>query len=129
MSYNLVDPITGDLTQVAGGGCSNSYSTIETRIGTWIDGKPLYRSVVLVNNTQADFASYHWVKTYAAEFTKDMSLLLRAKYISATMTKELETYFDGSYWGIKPFTFDDGRSTQYAALGDRILIEYTKATD
>ena len=32
------------------GGFSNVYSTEETVIGTWIDGKPLYRKVVIIEN-------------------------------------------------------------------------------
>ena len=50
MSYNLVDPTTGDLTRVAGGTLyaeTNSYSTQEVKTGgTWIDGKPIYRKVI-----------------------------------------------------------------------------------
>lgn len=107
-----------------------NYSTEEQKIGTWIDGKPLYRNVITVNNTEADFTSYHWVRTYATGFTTEMSFLFMAKYMSATMVKDMTTYYDGTHWGIQPFTFNDGRSTQYAAAsGDRILIEYTKATD
>ena len=49
MSYNLVDPTTGDLTRVAGNAVNadlknmNVYSTEEKIVGTWIDGKPIYR--------------------------------------------------------------------------------------
>ena len=32
----------------------NTYSTTETRIGTWIDGKPLYRKVINVGNKPTD---------------------------------------------------------------------------
>ena len=52
MSYNLVDPVTGDLTQVAGNAANadlkdmNVYSTEEKIVGTWIDGKPIYRKVL-----------------------------------------------------------------------------------
>lgn len=37
--------IEGNVISAAGGGNSNIYSTTETEIGTWIDGKPLYRRV------------------------------------------------------------------------------------
>ena len=52
MSYNLVDPITGDLTRVAGNAANadlkdlNVYSTEEKIVGTWIDDKPIYRKTV-----------------------------------------------------------------------------------
>lgn len=32
------------------------YSTTETRIGTWIDGKPIYRKVIKVYNTIAFYS-------------------------------------------------------------------------
>lgn len=41
--------INGEVVEVSGGSNGSSeevYSTEETRIGTWIDGKPLYRRVV-----------------------------------------------------------------------------------
>lgn len=34
----------------------NEYSTEETKIGTWIDGKPLYRKVIVVTGLQASGA-------------------------------------------------------------------------
>lgn len=38
--------VTDDAGGSGGGSCEEAYSTEETRIGTWIDGKPLYRKVV-----------------------------------------------------------------------------------
>lgn len=42
--------INGEAVEVGGGGSGGEaldiYSTEETRIGTWIDGKPLYRRVI-----------------------------------------------------------------------------------
>ena len=35
-----------------GGGSEEVYSTEETRIGTWIDGKPIYRKVYVLNSGQ-----------------------------------------------------------------------------
>lgn len=41
--------INGEVVEVGGGGGSEDvYSTEETIIGTWIDGKPLYRITALV---------------------------------------------------------------------------------
>lgn len=42
---------------IGGGGSMNNYSTEETVIGTWIDGKTLYRKVILigtVSTTETD---------------------------------------------------------------------------
>lgn len=35
-----------DGDRISGGASKEIYSTVETRIGTWIDGKPLYRRVI-----------------------------------------------------------------------------------
>lgn len=37
------------IADVGGGGAAEVYSTEETRIGTWIDGKPLYRKVASIS--------------------------------------------------------------------------------
>ena len=42
--------IRKELKQTGGGGGGEGYSTEETRIGTWIDGKPLYRKVIPFTN-------------------------------------------------------------------------------
>ena len=44
MEDNTEDAINGGMEDATYR--ANSYSTTETRIGTWIDGKPLYRKVV-----------------------------------------------------------------------------------
>lgn len=42
--------INGEAVEVPGGGSAGEvYSTEETRIGTWIDGKPLYRRVIVLD--------------------------------------------------------------------------------
>ena len=40
--------------------CTKAYSTNETVIGTWIDGKPIYRKVIELNNITV---STNWVDT------------------------------------------------------------------
>ena len=53
----------------------NTYKTTEQRIGTWIDGKPLYRKVVEINNLNAnpydyDISSLHaeWLEIENSQF-------------------------------------------------------------
>lgn len=46
-----------------GGGGTGNYSTEETRIGTWIDGKPLYRKVI---QTTSPSVLNQWVRIYDA---------------------------------------------------------------
>lgn len=44
--------IGGEVVEVPGGGGSSGevYSTEETRIGTWIDGKPIYKKTIVFKN-------------------------------------------------------------------------------
>lgn len=49
-SKNLVGAINEVKESGGGGGGSESYSTTETVIGTWIDGKTLYRKVLTISN-------------------------------------------------------------------------------
>lgn len=64
MSVNLIDSSTIRVVQnsnnISLASNANEYSTTETVIGTWIDGKPLYRKVVsdttsTTNGTWKDF--------------------------------------------------------------------------
>lgn len=48
--------VKGAIAQAGGGSSGEIYSTEETRIGTWIDGKPLYRKVYrkVVGNSESE---------------------------------------------------------------------------
>lgn len=50
---------TVTISAAGGGGGGEAYSTEETVIGTWIDGKPLYRKVFVV--TIPSFSDNNWV--------------------------------------------------------------------
>ena len=45
-TLDVILNMVNNLPEGGSGGASNIFSTVETRIGTWIDGKPLYRKVV-----------------------------------------------------------------------------------
>lgn len=54
--------IDGKEVNVGGSGENEVYSTEETRIGTWIDGKPLYRKTVTVKNLSGNVST--WFTAY-----------------------------------------------------------------
>lgn len=111
----------------------NDYSTTETRIGTWIDGKPLYRKVVeigsLPNNkaqtynhniSNMDMLTYYdliWYDTADNRFFKapridNLDVLVKCKINTTNIQIEAK----GLDWHSR---------TQNA----KVVLEYTKTTD
>lgn len=111
---------------------SNVYSTEETQIGTWIDGKPIYRKTIVMSNvTETN-------KTY------DLSSLS----IETCMIDSSHSYFEqgnyqipiGCYGGTTDYSrafYQKNTKTLYVQFGTtytmskniHITIEYTKTTD
>lgn len=110
----------------------NVYSTSEHRIGTWIDGKPLYRKVVnfgaLPNST---------TKTVAHNISNIDSII----FVKGMAKSTSDTYwvlpflFEGSQSQYNIRTFVNTTNIQMLCDDDRssytayITIEYTKTTD
>lgn len=117
-----------NLPSSSGGGASNIYSTEEIVIGTWIDGKPLYRKVIAVEQSITNMFEIflHYLK---------IETLIR---INSFQTRNTETryvydqFYDSTgrkltpqYMGNK-ILFWTGTDETYVAT---IWIEYTKTTD
>jgi hypothetical protein len=98
-----------------------NYSTSETRIGTWIDGKPIYRKVVQGSLT---LSPQTWVDTGIVDNTID--LLINAKsFYAGSNTAVLE---------ISANRTSDSRIEVLSTLSTTtyptaILLEYTKTTN
>ena len=107
------------------------YSTTETRVGTWIDGKPLYRKVVdlgnLPNNAQ---------KTVVAN-TSNLELCITCRGMAYNLTS-------GNFFPIPRGTTGGNFMIEYYKPDDVVavrttddrtsfkgiaIIEYTKTTD
>lgn len=71
--------IDGEVVEVSGGGGASEevYSTEEIRIGTWIDGKPLYRKVIVSTCPAASGSK-----------VCDIPQVWDVKYFNATITRE-----------------------------------------
>lgn len=117
----------------------NVYSTSETRIGTWIDGKPLYRKVFEITPNIA-------TATTSASF--DIPLANVEEVFISPETKVADTsssgwiyffpnihsntnYIIGGYIAIQQsklvFNVRKGSGVGFYAI--RLAIEYTKTTD
>lgn len=109
------------------------YSTEETRIGTWIDGKPLYRKTYIIPETTlisvTDFifidSGFHWTikRGYGNVTVKDWT----TDYIVPCAMSDIalsvgHTTNTGALWLNYKIS---GKVT----LGGEITVEYTKPTD
>lgn len=125
--YYTVEGVSG-----SGGTSEEVYSTEETRIGTWIDGKPLYRRVLDAQTGGADIVTVH-------------TTLSDIEYISTV--RGTISYYDGTVGssgsfvplpsnlgliGFNPYTqkvWSIVTGSPAASRPMRIILEYTKTTD
>lgn len=123
----------------SGGGSSSSsggeiYSTEETRIGTWIDGKPLYRMVVETSTLGLNVAGGMY--SFPKEFTivdvhgAVISLNTGGVYGDIYMIPgpELPLYIT-TYDGGVQITQPQSNNSKVCGKPCRLIIEYTKTTD
>lgn len=124
------------LENVSGGdNVSNSvYSTEETVVGTWIDGKPIYRKSVPFGAITIEPGKVVYV-AYETDFSNDIdqkvSLSAKADY-ALNNSRRFETLpstkvslrFVGT--GINIYNTDDSSLTNLSGV---VIFEYTKTTD
>lgn len=132
MAVNLID--SDDISVVQSGNditlnqkIKNTYSTSEIRIGTWIDGKPLYRKTIYsttatgsLNTANIDFLRW---KNFNA-FVDNKFLFPDARYINSTDKLDFYVQKDNGTFGA---TFGSSWDTKFNYLV--FDIEYTKTTD
>lgn len=116
---------------------SNTYSTTETRIGTWIDGKPIYRKVYTINLSASDRST---------TITIPNSIISNVKEIIAIngMVKGTYGFFPiyyanpngsvtdgiGIYYGLSVgLRINMGAISLDSNSNVRVTIEYNKTTD
>lgn len=107
----------------------NTYSTDEIRIGTWIDEKPLYRKVYIVNNPTTGAWAYvdtdnnYEIKTYKGFYQRTNNRLDALSVgredamplICTIRNNQIEYKIDSTY--------ASGKISAY------FILEYTKTTD
>ena len=109
------------------------YSSEEQVIGTWIDGKPIYRKVINIGKLQATKGAYsynHGISNIAY-FTK----------VEGIINNGTEWFAANSvYRGVNNYTYDFGllatktkitcsTQTDRSAYSIIVTLEYTKTTD
>lgn len=132
--------INGKEFPVGGGQCQEIYSTKETRIGTWIDGKPLYRKVFSgnipsnIDNTTVVYAPF-------IDSTVEAKRIYGGIYSNQSHTSVMSIpcnyYSDTLNWSISLiYTPNIGIRiniiTQNITLSGNpawVVLEYTKTTD
>lgn len=111
------------------------YSTEEQRIGTWIDGKPIYRKTIIDTTFRTDFYS---VANNIKQFVNQYGYVQRKDYPNAGQFINSRA---GTNMSIQFLTSNIDSGIQidwgsnwkenYSTLFDKIIItvEYTKTTD
>lgn len=126
--------------RVTGMGNGDVYSTDETRIGTWIDGKPIYRKTIKVTNpsTQHDLniTAGSWQSVTDISIPETIDALIKVDFYrsDASHIGDLRTPVNigaNTYFGPQ----SSGALNVYASAAISItyfvgiVIEYTKTTD
>jgi hypothetical protein len=110
---------------------SGTYSTTETKIGTWIDGKPIYRKVIEYT-MPSTVGNYPTVDTGILNVENMFITIERqygannSQYVSAITG--YNGYFEKSN-GIITFNRTNTDATKAEAGKYNIILEYTKTTD
>ena len=103
---------------------ANTYSTNETIVGKWIDGKPLYRKVITTNSTQIDVSSFNIESVSDVRYfvkTDDNYIFPGAYCYSSNNMVAL--YFSGGY---SQMSIGFARPDNFSSA--TIILEYTKTT-
>lgn len=137
---SLDDVLTtiNNLPEGGSSGMSNIFSTEETRIGTWIDGKPLYRKVVSttevmqenvnlviphgitdIDKIWIDFGNSYY---YRAEDKRGLTLV-QTFYTTTSSKDRTSAYVDGNNVHL---ISTGGWNASWEKV---ITINYTKTTD
>lgn len=107
------------------------YSTTEKRIGTWIDGKPLYRKVLTGTSTSGQYGISVSSLSIDTPVKIDVSIKnttggdwVCGSYVQTSGSDSLNIYMTGNRSTVY---FRAGSGYAYGAY--RLMIEYTKTTD
>lgn len=107
----------------------STYSTTETIIGTWIDGKPLYRQVYTISDPQSSNTNYIDLSSLNIATVVN----LKGFYSTIYGTFSIPMYDSDTNYSVM-FVNDTnqlrGRIVTQNSINDtKIIIEYTKSTD
>lgn len=105
----------------------NIYSTEETVIGTWVDGKPIYRKVIIINNPNIGTSTYNIQELNIDELIHSDGNEKNANSNYHIPIMYYINYNQGNwYWinqGILEYTIN------WEATSIKFTLEYTKTID
>lgn len=116
----------------------NSYSTTEQRIGTWIDGRPLYQKTWTYTTTAAD--TRYYLAAYGLTDIKDVWIVDSASYVrygtgNGASTQSVNTWVSTTDYKLC-YIDADGRIVMKTGTGGStnalnwvITLRYTRTTD
>lgn len=136
---DVVYAITDDAGSSGSGGSSEEvYSTEETRIGTWIDGKPLYRVALSTKSLPTNAGSVSALHTFSEEVSIVYMLgaidgVSDATYIvngaTASYTPSQTTSYTLKYVPSSKTILMVGSNGEFANKEIRLIVAYIKTTD
>ena len=110
----------------------NNYSTEEQRVGTWINGKPLYRKVIILENgTNTTNTVTYALSNYNIKDVEEIFVVHPSYYSAGTYTYPF-SYYDGNKFMIQVSPTDFKITVSYSNIAKNkmlITLEYTKTTD
>lgn len=117
---------------VSGETNTNIYSTEEQMIGTWVNGKPLYRkTIVLENGTGTTNMTDYMLINYDIQNVEEIFIVSPSYYSLREFTYPFN-FYDGNQYTVQVCPTYLRITTQYEAIAKSkmvITIEYTKTTD
>lgn len=111
----------------------NVYSTTETKVGTWIDGKPIYRRVLdeLTTNSTAFTEQIYNISSGIRDLIRFDGFIKPDNYGTKV---SLNYYYNSSTYGCTYFDNIDNNLrlrilSNYTSKPFVVVLEYTKTTD
>lgn len=106
-----------------------SFTETEQRVGTWIDGKPLYRKVFTISNPQSTNTNYEDISSLNIKIVTH----LYGYYKNSTGTFEIPFYDSDTNYSVifvSSGGYIRGRfGTPSGITEAKVILEYTKTTD
>ena len=108
----------------------NKYSTTEKRIGTWINGKPLYRKVYSITNPSSSNTNY----ADLSSLNIDTVVHLYGYYKSSNGTFDIPFTDSENNYSVMFINNSNQLRGRIANTGStitdtKVILEYTKTTD
>lgn len=119
-----------------GGESSDIYSTEETRIGTWIDGKPLYRKVIEFTfpssggwHNGPSYGEVGTITRFEGSVNTNNGNLLRLPYLNTSSSYSIGINPDKINGNVIRLDIGSAHANIVANQSAFVIIEYTKPTE